>query len=94
MKYDYKILLQDIIDESEGEYTRIMKDFDYEDASVLVIGNVYQDFDYVKGDYWTPSWCDLASRTADMDSVTVHYDDEWHEFTKEELEELEKDLEL
>lgn len=92
MNYTYTRLVDNIIEASQFEYTRFDGDFNFDDCTVIVHGSVYQDFDYVKGDYWSLSWVTLSSRTADIESVTIQYEEGVYEFTEEELNGLEKDL--
>lgn len=84
-----------IRDEFNGDvYTRLKLEYDFMDSTVNITGSVYEDYKYDNGDYWTPPSTTFISRTVDLDSVCVSYNDEHiYELDSEEIYKLEKELE-
>jgi len=84
-----------IRDEFNGDvYTRLNLEYDFMDATVNVTGSVYEDYKYDYGDYYTPPSATFVSRTVDIDSVCVSYNDEHeYELDSEDLYLIEKELE-
>jgi len=70
------------------------KQFSFSDAEVFVSGEIYEDYDYCSGDWFTPPSHTLKSRDSDMWSVVVSFNDEHeYEFTGDDLDKLDKLIE-
>jgi len=95
MTYDETNLITDIIYECNDEMT-IFDGlwFNYDNAVVSVTGRVTQEFRYDHGDAFTPNEYQLISRHAELDTVTLSTEDGERDLTEEELNYIEKQIEL
>lgn len=94
MKFDTSILIEKIIDDLEAEMTVLNNYYEFDDCTVKVVGRISQDFDYDRGDYFTPPSCDLYSRVADIDLIEMADKNGTRELTAEELWYITKQLEI
>lgn len=93
--FSIPVLTSLIRDEFNGDtYSQLKLEYDFMDSVVTVSGSVYEDYKYDWGDYYTQPSATFISRTVELQSVCVSYnDDHVYELDSDDLWKMEKQLE-
>ena len=92
MIYTAEDLVAKINDIPFDEEIKVLEDLsiDFDDATVEMRGFVFGDFDYEKGDYWTPPSSKLVYQVADIYEVIINYKENSEFLNGEEITHIEK----